>query len=472
MRGALIRDLIAAQWASAVAVPRGIIRWSRASITKAQWRHDELSRLVIVGDSLSASAQLDSTDPAPYACGFAELLAQQVGGKLSSPRVVNNASAGGRTNTVPGNLPDAVQARQKLTRFRPVSAVYNLAVAGARVEDAVAAPSVMGGDDVGSATSQPGGLGWRENRSQMAWAEELAPSTIIIWLGNNDALAGLLDGDCSLLTPLERFKAAYDEAIRRAAATGARLVLGNIPDVTRLPCLVSADEMSRLTGRSLAELESALGIAPDDYVTRQSFDLLAEALSRHSAESLPPFAKLTSAEVETVRGAVGTYNQVIASRARDYDAALVDIFSLSDDIFRHGLRVGRRLLTKDFLGGMFSLDGIHPSATGYAVIANEFIRKINGRFGSCLAPVNLHKVIMRDPLLTSRRVRTEPEAASAEKGGQAGSGLSSLVEGEDYYREGSAVVFTEQYHLRRGYCCQSRCRHCPFKEPPPQTSQQ
>ena len=26
------------------------------------------------------------------------------------------------------------------------------------------------------------------------------------------------------------------------------------------------------------------------------------------------------------------------------------------------------------------------------------------------------------------------------------------------------VVFTEKYHLKRGYCCQSDCRHCPYKK--------
>ncbi len=37
-----------------------------------------------------------------------------------------------------------------------------------------------------------------------------------------------------------------------------------------------------------------------------------------------------------------------------------------------------------------------------------------------------------------------------------------LIEGEDYYMEGPAVVFTAAYHLRRGYCCGSGCRHCPY----------
>jgi hypothetical protein len=40
----------------------------------------------------------------------------------------------------------------------------------------------------------------------------------------------------------------------------------------------------------------------------------------------------------------------------------------------------------------------------------------------------------------------------------------SLVEGEDYYMDGPYLVFTEEYHRKRGYCCKSGCRHCPWKE--------
>jgi hypothetical protein len=35
---------------------------------------------------------------------------------------------------------------------------------------------------------------------------------------------------------------------------------------------------------------------------------------------------------------------------------------------------------------------------------------------------------------------------------------------EDFYYEGPYLVFTAAYHLKRGYCCNSDCRHCPFKE--------
>lgn len=32
----------------------------------------------------------------------------------------------------------------------------------------------------------------------------------------------------------------------------------------------------------------------------------------------------------------------------------------------------------------------------------------------------------------------------------------------DYYLENGRMVFTAQYLRRRGYCCQSGCRHCPY----------
>jgi hypothetical protein len=33
---------------------------------------------------------------------------------------------------------------------------------------------------------------------------------------------------------------------------------------------------------------------------------------------------------------------------------------------------------------------------------------------------------------------------------------------EDFYYEGSNLVFTAAYHRKRGFCCNSGCRHCPF----------
>ncbi len=37
------------------------------------------------------------------------------------------------------------------------------------------------------------------------------------------------------------------------------------------------------------------------------------------------------------------------------------------------------------------------------------------------------------------------------------------IDPEDYYlSENGYIVFKESYHLKRGYCCKSGCKHCPY----------
>lgn len=39
-----------------------------------------------------------------------------------------------------------------------------------------------------------------------------------------------------------------------------------------------------------------------------------------------------------------------------------------------------------------------------------------------------------------------------------------MEESSDYYlNEDGLMVFTAAYHLKRGYCCRNRCRHCPWQ---------
>ena len=40
--------------------------------------------------------------------------------------------------------------------------------------------------------------------------------------------------------------------------------------------------------------------------------------------------------------------------------------------------------------------------------------------------------------------------------------LPALEPGEYYLNEQRLMVFTEKYHLKRGYCCGSGCKHCPY----------
>ncbi|MCE9533565.1 MAG: hypothetical protein K8T89_20940 [Planctomycetes bacterium] len=42
-----------------------------------------------------------------------------------------------------------------------------------------------------------------------------------------------------------------------------------------------------------------------------------------------------------------------------------------------------------------------------------------------------------------------------------------LIEGVDYVIEAGRWVFTRAFLLKRGHCCDSGCRHCPYRESSP-----
>ena len=44
---------------------------------------------------------------------------------------------------------------------------------------------------------------------------------------------------------------------------------------------------------------------------------------------------------------------------------------------------------------------------------------------------------------------------------------SLLKEGLDYYLENGLFVFTATFLRKRGYCCESGCRHCPYQKNEP-----
>ena len=68
--------------------------------------------------------------------------------------------------------------------------------------------------------------------------------------------------------------------------------------------------------------------------------------------------------------------------------------------------------------------------------------------------------------LSEAIVGLNPAELELPHAGKQKSSLPQLREGEDYYLEGGAMVFTAFYHLKRGYCCDSGCRHCPYDQKP------
>ena len=42
--------------------------------------------------------------------------------------------------------------------------------------------------------------------------------------------------------------------------------------------------------------------------------------------------------------------------------------------------------------------------------------------------------------------------------------IDQLKKDEYYYSKDGYIIFTEKYHLNRGYCCNNNCKHCPYKK--------
>ena len=99
---------------------------------------------------------------------------------------------------------------------------------------------------------------------------------------------------------------------------------------------------------------------------------------------------LTKSEVAQVQTATNAYNTQIKALAEAYGLAFVDAnakmveLGKSSGIQYNGVNYSTTFVT----GGSFSLDGVHLTGKGYAVIANEFIKAINAKYKSNLRQVN------------------------------------------------------------------------------------
>ena len=98
---------------------------------------------------------------------------------------------------------------------------------------------------------------------------------------------------------------------------------------------------------------------------------------------------LTPEEQQVVATALAAYNQSIAALAAQYDLAFIDANAYYNIVASEGITLSDGSLVTDTYatGGGFSLDGIHPSPRGSALLANQFIQAINGKYGSNLPEV-------------------------------------------------------------------------------------
>lgn len=378
----------------------------------------QADRLVIVGDSLSAGVQnfslLDSQQPN----GYASVIARQGGWNLTLPlvpypgipNVLQLVSLGPPVviKPAPGNVP--------FPRINPFIQPNNVSVPGATVASAF----TLRPDTHSTNPEQVWAtvvLGFPslfrgEAPTEVELAQSLKPNTLIEWLGNNDALVPALVGQISALTPVDQFATAYEQVLHALSQTGAKLITATIPDVTEVAYFTSAQTLAKQAGLPVSTITELLGIGPNDYV-RPSAQTQVDAILT-GAQTVPiqepcpaPLPDLgvqtlpcvlTAADAQTIRNTVACYNEIIVDDTKAYGGLVVDIHALVDRIYENGYPVANRTLTTDFLGGLFSLDGVHPTNTGYGIIANEFITHMNSFLGKNMQQANLATIFAFDPL--------------------------------------------------------------------------
>ncbi|WP_428230918.1 SGNH/GDSL hydrolase family protein [Flavobacterium sp.] len=99
---------------------------------------------------------------------------------------------------------------------------------------------------------------------------------------------------------------------------------------------------------------------------------------------------LTKDEIAEVKKATDAYNVTIKKIADEKGLAFVDTGAVMTQLSSGGVRFGNFTMSSTYVtGGAFSLDGVHPSARGYGLIANIFIDAINAKYESTLRHVDL-----------------------------------------------------------------------------------
>ena len=281
------------------------------------------------------------------------------------------------------------------SRISPQTEALNVAVSGADVNSLLnnRADAVTEGE-IDSETDL---VIFPRLATQIEIAESLTPTWVVCWIGNNDALGAATDWnhlDASQLTSIEEFSSRFSEITQRLGDLPSNVVLGNIPNVTRIGFLMDGQDLIRFLG-------SDFGLAEGDYTSLVTMLIIKLGLNNGSILQDPDFV-LDAGEVALVQERIGAFNEVIQERADLIDAAVVDVHTFVEVFASTPVSILGIPISPRFLGGLLSLDGVHPSETGHALLADAFIAAANSHFGTSfprLTPLEIVATLLNDPFV-------------------------------------------------------------------------
>ncbi|SDH08601.1 GDSL-like Lipase/Acylhydrolase [Pedobacter terrae] len=233
-----------------------------------------------------------------------------------------------------------------------------------------------------------------------------------IWLGNNDVLGYALNGavtvagdPTTVLTDKVTFSSLYANLLNALTAGGQKGIVATIPDVTAIPYFNTVKPSVLLAAAKAANPAAqavfiqtgtgAVRVATDEDLIRlpfQSAGLFGQGTIPYGLHPLNPITNnwvLDKDEVVKVKDYVNSYNSSIKSIATSKGLAIADTYAYFNQV-KTGLTVQGIGINAAFIsGGAFSLDGIHLTPRGNAVIANVFIDAINAKYGSTIPTIDV-----------------------------------------------------------------------------------
>ncbi|WP_348812209.1 G-D-S-L family lipolytic protein [Flavobacterium maritimum] len=199
-------------------------------------------------------------------------------------------------------------------------------------------------------------------------------------------------------TQLNAGYAAYNGGLQFAASKG----LISVAEAAKRTIGFSAGsnavviEDSYLTNLTAYGIPSYRHATPEDLMVLPSMNFIGTAIggdpTKVNGVSVPLADKwvLSKEEIAEVKTATDAYNVTIKAVVEAKGLAFVDTKTMMTQLSTAGIVSNSFTLTATYVtGGAFSLDGVHPSPRGYALIANAFSTAINTKYSSTLKKVDV-----------------------------------------------------------------------------------
>ena len=250
----------------------------------------------------------------------------------------------------------------------------------------------------------------RGTKDYVTYIGQKNPTFFTCWMGNNDVLTYATAGGVtsptnpfSGLTDTTSFGRGYRNIVSTISKNGTvKGVVANIPNVTTIPYFTTVTVAAvaaafkaqnaaspgvfiAVSGTPSVRLATAADLLT---LTAQAY-IGATGAGSTPTNPLPSQYVLDATEVGAVNTRTTLLNNIIAKTARQNKVGLVDINSFFVGVAAQGIVSNAVNNTATFASGnIFSLDGVHPTPRGYALVANEFIRVINATYGASIPTVN------------------------------------------------------------------------------------